>query len=168
VGFPKNILYTIRRRRPLRSRLCGPELKGVQLAVNASNVFDKIYQVCYSRFDCRIAAPMTVIGTLRYRFFDESSAFRATRASQFPVDSLKTDTMLEFIYVEHRYCAKPLAPFARDALDHDGFGSIRSKVRETGSNPEDHSGTRALADRTPLRSCQAATSIRFPPCAAEA
>jgi iron complex outermembrane receptor protein len=45
-----------------------PQLKGAQLAVNATNVFNAGYQICYTRFDCRLGAPMTVIGTLRYRF----------------------------------------------------------------------------------------------------
>lgn len=45
-----------------------PQLKGAQLAVNATNVFNHGYQVCYSRFDCRLGVPMTVMGTLRYRF----------------------------------------------------------------------------------------------------
>jgi iron complex outermembrane receptor protein len=45
-----------------------PQLKGAQLAVNATNVFNHSYQVCYSRFDCRLGVPMTVMGTLRYRF----------------------------------------------------------------------------------------------------
>lgn len=45
-----------------------PQLKGAQLAVNANNVFNAGYQICYTRFDCRLGAPMTVLGTLRYRF----------------------------------------------------------------------------------------------------
>ncbi|HMR33384.1 MAG TPA: TonB-dependent siderophore receptor [Geminicoccaceae bacterium] len=43
-------------------------LAGTMVAVNASNVLDDDYQVCYSRFDCQPGVPMTVIGSLRYRW----------------------------------------------------------------------------------------------------
>jgi len=45
-----------------------PQIKGASLALNATNIFDHDYQVCYSRFDCRLGMPMTVMGTLRYRW----------------------------------------------------------------------------------------------------
>ena len=45
-----------------------PSLAGALVAVNASNVLDDGYQVCYSRFDCQPGVPMTVIGSLRYRW----------------------------------------------------------------------------------------------------
>lgn len=43
-------------------------LEGARLALNVSNLFDKDYQVCYSRFDCQPGVSRTVIGSLSYRW----------------------------------------------------------------------------------------------------
>lgn len=42
--------------------------EGARLALNVSNLFDKEYQVCYSRFDCQPGVSRTVIGSVAYRW----------------------------------------------------------------------------------------------------
>ncbi|MGQ9367573.1 TonB-dependent siderophore receptor [Azospirillum sp. ST 5-10] len=43
-------------------------LDGARVALNVHNIFDKDYQVCYSRFDCQPGVSRTVIGSLVYRW----------------------------------------------------------------------------------------------------
>ena len=45
-----------------------PRFEGARVALNLANIFDKEYQVCYSRFDCQPGVPRTVIGSLSYRW----------------------------------------------------------------------------------------------------
>jgi len=45
-----------------------PDLAGASFTVNAANIFDHRYQACFTRFTCSPGVPMTIIGSVRYRW----------------------------------------------------------------------------------------------------
>lgn len=45
-----------------------PQMKGAQLALNATNLLGTQYSTCFSAFDCKWGAQRTVIGTLTYKW----------------------------------------------------------------------------------------------------
>ncbi|MEQ9609805.1 MAG: TonB-dependent siderophore receptor [Kiloniellaceae bacterium] len=45
-----------------------PAIEGAEFQINARNLLDKDYVNCISEFGCRFGDPLTVVGTLRYRW----------------------------------------------------------------------------------------------------